>query len=157
MDRWIGGWTDEMKNGEMGRWMDGWMGGWMDGWMDGRVRRGDGWMGGWTVEAMNGEIGGGWMDAGRTKERAFQPIILPSHHSTAPKKMRFAQRHEMAGLPVTPRFPQHWTPREPGPPTQQPAGPGLSALSLVWGERPASPPGERRRARSHMRTTSPPG
>ena len=134
--------------------MDGWMGGWMDG----CVRQGvDGWVGGWTVEGMNGEIGGGWIDGGWTKERAVHPTILPSHHSTAPKKVRFVQRHEVASSPVTPRFPQHWTPREPGPPAQQPVGPGLSALSLFWGESLVSLPEERRMARSRIRTTSPPG
>ena len=90
------------------------------------------------------------------QRRAFPPHT-PSHHSAAPKKVRFAQRHEVAGLPVAPRFLQHWTPREPGPPAQQPAGPGLSVLSLSWGEKLVSLPGERRMARSRIHTTSPPG
>ena len=49
INKWMGGWMDERKEG----WMDGqinkWMGGWVDGWMMGQ------WMDGWK-EGRTGQI-----------------------------------------------------------------------------------------------------
>lgn len=89
--------------------------------------------------------------------RKDQRKSIPAHHTAissqhCPQDDALAQRYEVAGLTPDAQVSTALdTQRALSSHTAVPAGPGLSALSLFWGERPVSLPGERRRARSHIK------